>query len=247
MTPTDVRDYRAHLVTVERRAPATVNRRLAALRKFFGWAKGRKLITELPTDPVKGVPTAPRAPKSLAKREVDRIIREAERRGKKRDVAILLTLRHTGLRVGELCDLRLGDIEVGERKGQLTVREGKGRKHRTVPLNVDVRRALTHYLAVRPRVADDALFISQKTKRGLSAHAVAALVAGYARRAGLPDVTPHTLRHSFAKHLLDAGEPLPTVAAALGHTNLNTTAIYTQPSARDLERAVGRLATEADR
>src|SRR3982750_4742446 len=56
VTPTDVRAYRAHLVTVQRRAPATVNRRLAALKKFFAWAKGRKLITELPTEPVKGVP-----------------------------------------------------------------------------------------------------------------------------------------------------------------------------------------------
>ena len=60
VTPTDVRDYKAHLVTVERRAPATVTRQLAALRKFFLWAKGRRLITELPTDPVKGVTAAPR-------------------------------------------------------------------------------------------------------------------------------------------------------------------------------------------
>ncbi len=112
-------------------------------------------------------------------------------------------------------------------------------------VNADVRRTLAQYLAVRPRVDDDHLFISQKTKHGLSTHAVEALVASYARRAGLEDVTPHTLRHSFAKHLLDAGEQLPTVAAALGHSNLNTTAIYTQPSARDLERAVNRLAWDA--
>ena len=81
VTPTDVRDYKAHLVTVERRAPATVNRRLAALRKFCLWAKGRRLITELPTDPVKGVTAAPRSPNPWGKRKGDRLIRLAHRRG----------------------------------------------------------------------------------------------------------------------------------------------------------------------
>ena len=143
VTPTDVRDYKAHLVTVERRKPATVNRRLAALRKFFAWAKGRKLITELPTDPVKGVPQDRRAPRALEQREVNKVIREAEHRGKQRDHAVLMVLRHTGLRVSELCALRLADVDISERKGTLTVRRGKGAKHRELPLNADVRRALT--------------------------------------------------------------------------------------------------------
>jgi site-specific recombinase XerD len=244
VTPTDVRDYKAHLVTVERRKPATVNRRLAALRKFFTWAKGRRLISELPTDPVKGVPQDRRAPRSLEAREVNRLIREAERRTKKRDIALLKTLRHTGLRVSELCALRLGDVETGERKGTLIVRRGKGAKHRELPLNADVRTAINQYLAVRPRVDDDHLFLSQKTKQGLSTQAVTDVVARYARLAGLEHVTPHTLRHTFGKGLLDAGVDLVTVAALLGHTNLNTTAIYTQPSARDLARAVEKLEWE---
>src|SRR5579871_316954 len=103
VTPTDLRDYRGYLRTVQRRAAATVNRRLAALRAFFRWAKGKGLISELPTDEVKGVPIPRRAPKSLAKRDVDRLLRAAEREGNKRNHAILLLLRHTGLRVGELC------------------------------------------------------------------------------------------------------------------------------------------------
>jgi site-specific recombinase XerD len=244
VTPTDVRDYRASLVAVERRKPATVNRRLAALRKFFAWAKGQRLITELPTDAVKGVPQDPRAPRSLERREVGKLLREAERRAPPRDRAILLTLRHTGLRVGELCALRLGDIDISERKGTLVVRQGKGAKQRELPLNADVRAALSRYRRVRPQVDDDHLFLSQKTKGALSTQAVTDVVARYARLAGLEAVTPHTLRHSFGKHLLDAGEALPTVAAALGHSNLNTTAIYTQPSVRDLVRAVEKLERE---
>jgi integrase/recombinase XerD len=243
VTPTDIREYKSHLVTVQRRKPATVNRHLAALKKFFTWAKGAGLITELPTDTVKSVPQAPRAPHALEKREVDRLIRMAEHAGKKRDLAILLTLRHTGIRVGELCALRTGDVVVSERKGLLTVRRGKRNKYREIPLNADVRHAIAVYLSVRPRVADDHLFISQRGG-GLREQAVQNLVAKYARQAGLEDVTPHTLRHTFGKHTLDAGADLVTVAALLGHERLETTAIYTQPGPRDLERAVARLEQE---
>jgi site-specific recombinase XerD len=244
VTPTDLRDYRSHLVGVERRQPATVNRRLAALRRFFLWAKAAGRCTEVPTDGVKGVPASPRSPKSLEKREVDRLIRMAERSGKKRDLALLQVLRHTGLRVGELCDLRLADIDLSERKGTLTVRQGKGAKHRTVPLNADVRHALGVYLAVRPRTDDDHCFLGQRG-RGLSEQAVWYLVTKYARQAGLEDVSPHTLRHSFGKQLLDATKDLVAVAALLGHEKLETTAIYTQPSERDLARAVALLEREA--
>jgi integrase/recombinase XerD len=244
VTPTDVRDYKAHLVSLERRQPATVNRRLAALRRFFLWAKAVGRASEVVTDGVKGVPQAPRSPKSLEKREVDRLVRMAERSGKKRDLAILQVLRHTGLRVSELCALSLNDIDVSERKGALTVRSGKGAKFRTIPLNADARHALAVYLSVRPRVADDHLFIGQRG-RGLSEAAVWYLVSKYARQAGLEDVSPHTLRHTFGKQLLDLTKDLVAVAALLGHEKLETTAIYTQPSERDLARAVALLEREA--
>ena len=243
VTPTDVRDYKSHLVSVERRQPATVNRRLAALRRFFLWAKAAGRCSEVSTDGVKGVPASARSPKSLEKREVDRLVRMAERSGKKRDLALLQVLRHTGIRVGELCDLRLDDVDVSERKGSLTVRRGKGAKFRTIPLNADVRHALGMYLAVRPRTDNEHLFIGQRG-RGLSEAAVWYLVSKYARQAGLEDVSPHTLRHTFGKHLLDATKDLVAVAALLGHEKLETTAIYTQPSARDLARAVALLERE---
>ena len=242
-TPTDVRDYKAHLVSIERRRPATVNRRLAALRRFFLWAKAAGRASEVVTDSIKGVPQAPRSPKSLEKREVDRLVRMAERSGKKRDLAILHVLRHTGIRVGELCALRTGDIDISDRKGSLTVRRGKGAKFRTVPLNADVRQALGVYLAVRPRVSDDHLFVGQRG-HGLSEAAVWYLVTKFARQAGLEDVSPHTLRHSFGKQLLDATKDLVAVAALLGHEKLETTAVYTQPSERDLARAVALLERE---
>ena len=243
VTPTDVRDYKAHLRTIRRRQAATVNRRLAALRRFFSWAKATGRIGELPTEGVTGVPSAPRSPKSLTKREVDRLLREAEKAQNKRNLAILLLLRHTGLRVGELCNLRLGDVTTSERKGSLLVR-GKGDKDRVLPLNADVRQALDAYRAVRPTVSDDHLFIGQRGEP-LQPEAIQLIVRKYAQRAGLPWVTPHSLRHSFAKHVLDAGADLATVSRLLGHERLETTAIYTQPTARDLDEAVRRLERDA--
>jgi integrase/recombinase XerC len=244
VTPTDLREYRGFLRTVEHKQAATINRRLAALRKFFVWAKGVGKIAELPTEQVKGVPAAPRTPKALAKREVDRLIREAERHGNKRNLAIVQLLRHTGLRVGELCNLRLGDVAISERKGEVLVRGGKGNKDRTIPLNNDVRRAVEAYKEVRPPVAGDHLFVGQRGQP-LRPQGVQIVVAKYAQRAGLPEVTPHVLRHTFAKHVLDAGEDLATVQRLLGHERLETTAIYTQPTARDLEAAVRRLEADA--
>lgn len=121
---------------------------------------------------------------------------------------------------------------------------GKGAKQHTVPLNQVVRAALAAYLAVRRERPDGGqhseLFLGQ---RGLlNRHAAEKLVGKYADRVGLAAFSPHSLRHSFAKCLLDAGEDLVTVQTLLGHERLDTAArCYTQPGARDLEEAVGRL------
>lgn len=243
VTPTDVREYRGYLINVEHRQPSTVNRRLAALRRFFQWARAVGLARELPTENVKGVASSPRAPRWLEKRDVDRLIRTVERHGNIRDLAIVLTLRHTGIRVSELCSLQRSDVEASERKGSLTVRSGKGSKFRVLPLNVDARRAITSYLEVRPTVSTDRLFVGQRGE-GIGPRAVELLITKYGRLAGVEDVTPHTLRHSFGKHALDAGADLVSVAALLGHQRLETTAIYTTPSQRDLERVVARLVEE---
>jgi integrase/recombinase XerC len=249
ITPTDVRDFRAQLRDREHRAPATVNRKLAALRSYFQWAITTGRRADSPVAPVKDVREEPRRPRWFVKRDLDRLLRELEAAAKPsvrvRDRAILLLLRHTGLRVGELVSLRVRDVALSERKGQLRV-VGKGAKERTIPLNQTVRSALAAYLAVRrerPDASDEsALFLGQRGP--LNRQAVEKLVQKYAQRAGLEGFSPHSLRHSFAKSLLDAGEDLVTVQTLLGHERLDTTARYTQPGAHDLEEAVGRLDEE---
>src|SRR5215212_4633624 len=121
ITPTDIRDYRSHLLNVERRAPATIQRRLTTLRKFCQWALAHEQATEDPTKGVKSVASVPRAPRWLEKKDVDKLLRAGERSGNKRDLAILATLRHTGLRVSELCSLKVESLQLAERKGQLQV------------------------------------------------------------------------------------------------------------------------------
>jgi len=112
---------------------------------------------------------------------------------------------------------------------------------RKVPLNADVRKALKAWLEVRPEVDHDFLFVGQK-KGPLGVQGIQRMVRKYARLAGLEGVTPHALRHTFGKNLVDAGVSLDRVARLMGHSSLDITAIYTRPGPEDLENAVERIA-----
>jgi site-specific recombinase XerD len=157
-----------------------------------------------------------------------------------RDAAIVKLILFAGLRVGEIVQLRVNDIILYERKGSVVVREGKGTKRREIPLNAKARKALSGYLFMRPNVDSDGLFLGQRNE-GVQSKTIQRAVHRFAKKAGLKNVTPHTLRHSFAKALIDAGVSLEKVATLLGHSNLNTTRIYTTPGEEDLEDAVWRI------
>ena len=243
--PTDIRQFRSHQQTVRKLKPATINRCLASLRSFFEWARGQKFVTINPASDVPLVEIQQIAPKSLTRTELNRLTREAEKDAHggihqgARNLAIIQTLRYTGLRVQELCDLTLEDIEIRERKGLLTVRSGKGEKYRQIPLNNESRRAIRAYLDVRPERGHDQLFLGQRGP--MSTEAIRRVAAKYADRAGVQNVSPHVFRHSFGRGLIDSGVDLVTVAALFGHSKIETTMIYTQPRPEDLEAAVGEL------
>jgi integrase/recombinase XerC len=236
--PEDLRDYRQHLLAVRRAAPATINRRISALRAFFAFLAARGEIPSNPAARLSGVRTARPAPKALSETELRRLLREARRSPHPLHRAVILLLAHTGLRASELCALRLADVILSERRGKIVVR-GKGEKVREVPLNAEAREALREWLSVRPAAPDDALFVGRRGR--LTPSGVWRIVREYARRAGV-EAHPHVLRHTFATRLLrEAGADLVTVAEILGHESLNTTARYTRPSEADLEAAVERL------
>jgi integrase/recombinase XerC len=242
--PLDIAEFRQHLLNRGQK-PTSINRALAALSAFFEWAVKEGYARTNPVREVKRVRQVAPAPKSLGRKDMLRLMRAVRAGGNTRDIAIVTLLLHTGLRVAELCSLQTEDLKLGERSGEVRVRYGKGMKERIVPLNATARRALQDWLEERGD-APGPVFTRQKgfTGEGLTPRRVQYMIRDYAIAAGLEGVSPHTLRHTFCKSLVDAGESLDRVAALAGHANLNTTARYTQPTRKDLQKAVDRLAWE---
>jgi len=167
--------------------------------------------------------------------------------GRQRDFSMVTLMLNTGLRLAELVNVELGDIELSERKGSVFVRHGKGNKERRIPLNADARKALRDWLAIRPETPGNTfLFIALESEAdgSLSHRTVQRIVRRYGQEAGLPHLSPHTLRHTFAKNLVNNGVSLEKVAVLLGHSSLETTRIYITPSAQDLAQAVSRIEIE---
>lgn len=238
ITPTDVRDYRAFLLNTEKRTPATINRKLASIRVFTRWAIARGFIESDPANQIKSVKEVAKPPRWLDRKEVHALQRAAEK-GEPRDLAILLLMLNTGLRVSEVAGLTLGDLTIGERKGEMVVR-GKGQKVRTIPLNAEIRKVLRAYLENRPKVKHTALFVGQKGEP-LGKQGIQYQIRMMAEQAKLDGVSPHSLRHTFAKNLVDVQVSLDQVATLMGHSSLTTTARYTKPSQQDLAHAVEKL------
>lgn len=244
--PRDISEYRGYLVRNGAK-PATANRKLIALRRFFQWAKRAELCTGSPFEVLERVLVRQQranTPRWLTRSEQLTLLRAVRKAEDLRDLALMQTLLGTGLRISELADLQIVDLEMGERGGWLTVRHGKGGKARRVPLDNATRQVLAAYLEARKEEPEEELFLGQRGP--ISAPAVHYLVKQYAYQAQLEGVTAHTLRHTFAKNLVDAGVPLDQVATLLGHESLDTTRIYTRPSVGDLERAVRRAGGEVD-
>ncbi len=259
VTPLDIREYRKHLTDTKKMKPASVNRLLAALRAYFSWARETGLIATSPTNGIRSIAQGPRAPHWLDREETYALLRAAreaiqlaEAKGlvpsanlARRDAAIVAIMINAGLRVSEVCALNVDDVKPSARSGQVTVRQGKGRKFRIIPLNRDARKALQEWRKVRPPDAGELLFIGRRGEplrpRGVQ-RAIKQLAS--AAKLDTEQVTPHALRHTFGKNLVDANVSLDRVAILMGHANLNTTAIYTTPSDADLAAAVESIAWE---
>ncbi len=245
----DIRDWHAYQQQVERAAPATMNRRLVALKQFFQWTMRSHHLTDNPTADVHTIRLGPPKLRSLEPAEVRRLLRAAK--AHVRDYAILEVLLGTGIRVGELLHLQVGDVTVRDRSGCLIVRAGKRNAYREIPLSRDVRHALlayvqqTHPDAPNPRAALWIGAAGPLTQRS----SVLRLLSKYALQAGLPHISPHMLRHTFATRYLAANpDDIRGLAHLLGHASLDTVMRYTTPSLADLchrmERVDNQLLTE---
>ncbi|RJX17222.1 MAG: integrase [Desulforudis sp.] len=239
VTSLDVADYRRRLLNKNRK-PATVNLHLDALSSFFSWAISAGLVPIDPTKGVKRVPEQKSAPRWLARQELGALVRAAQKHGTLRDRALLAVLVHAGLRASEAVNLKIQDVIIRERSGHVAVRRGKGGKYREVPLNATARKMIQEWLSDHP--GGEWLFPGRNSDP-LTSRAAQKRLKELGRLAGV-EVTPHRLRHTFCKMLVDAGESLDRVATLAGHANLNTTARYIRPGMQDLERAVEKLAWE---
>jgi integrase/recombinase XerD len=222
-------------------SPATLQRKAACLRSFYRHLRREELIVHDPTNDLRSPPKLMRLPKVLSREQVAKLLEQPKGASPLalRDKALLELMYACGLRISEAITLEVADVDSEE--GMLRAR-GKGSKERIVPVGSSAIRALGRYLArarpmlVRARV-ESSLFVNHRGTR-LTRQGVYKIIQNYAHSAGLAErMTPHTLRHTFATHLLAGGCDLRSLQEMLGHADLATTQIYTHLSAERLKDA----------
>src|SRR3989441_7822691 len=213
---------------------SSVARKVAAVRSCYAYLSAEGLI---PGNPTEGL-TSPRVgktlPKAISPNEVDELLEQPARKSTpeaKRDRAMLELLYATGMRVTELVSLDVENLHLDPRNGYVRCL-GKGANERSIPIHIHAVEALEAYLeesrAFMVRNKDEhALFVNRRGDR-LTRQGFWLILKGYAKAANLSkDITPHTLRHSFATNMLRGGMPLRNVQEMLGHANISTTQVYT--------------------
>jgi integrase/recombinase XerC len=249
-------DFRSYVRFLGRKnlSRAAVQLRFCSLRTFYKFLVRHGVVTASPIKNI-ALPKMPkRLPKYLTKQQMEdllcapvKVLEIPKKKGAGRpvsavacyrDVAILETIYSCGLRVSELCGLRVEDIDWNE---QLVRVRGKGKKERLVPIGAPALEAIKSYWLSLPQFPGAALpvFLSEtKSRSPMSRVMLARRLKKYLALAGLdPSLTPHKLRHSYATHLLDAGADLRSVQELLGHAHLVTTQVYTHVSTDRLKKA----------
>ena len=222
VTEDDIKLYLAYLIGDQKRNPATVALVRAALKFHYDDLLKRGIVTLKTPKIQKKLPTV------LTKDEVRKLI-EAAPTQKSR--MIMMLLYSSGLRVSECCNLKLSDLELGQKMGW--VRCGKGGKDRLFILSEGFVEGTKGFLGGRSAT----YLFANRSGAPLSARNIQKIVATSARRAGIgKSVSPHTLRHSFATHLLESGESIRKIQELFGHSNMQTTQIYTRVSTEELRK-----------
>ncbi len=245
-TTDSIRGFLANLAD-NNYSPATMARKIATLRSFYKWAERKSITTGNPMTMIRTPRQSKRLPKAITVEQVEQLLSapdDSEVLGR-RDRAMLETLYSTGIRVSELVQLGLDDLD---QTGQALRVQGKGKRERLVPLGSHALHAIGRYIEMvqnDPRFslawAEDnlvrPLFLNKHGSR-LSSRSVRRKLDKYLRQIGLdPSISPHTLRHSFATHLLDNGADLRSVQELLGHQSLSTTQVYTHLTTQRIQES----------
>jgi integrase/recombinase XerC len=231
----NVRGYMA-LLNEKEYSKATIARKLATLRSFYKFLVKRGRVSSNPVTAIRTPKQEKKLPKFLEYEEIKRLLDAPPTNNwlGARDRAILETIYSTGIRVSELVALNMDDIDF---LGEVVHVRGKGKKERIAPIGSSALQAIQHFMEFRNKRAQisdnfDAkvLFVNKHGQR-LSTRSVRRKMDKYLKMAGLdPSISPHTLRHSFATHMLNNGADLRSVQELLGHQSLSTTQIYTHLS-----------------
>lgn len=229
-----VLDYIMHMKSEQEYASSTVARKVAAIKSFFHYLVEQAKLEDDPTATLDSPKVRKRLPKSIDQRDLERLLAEPSReRTPKalRDRALLEILYATGLRVTELVSLNVDDVDLAS--GTLRLLRTKDKSERIVPIHQRAIEPLTDYLDQgRIQLLRDpeepALFLNHRGHR-LTRQGLWLIVKHYVREVGIvEDITPHTLRHTFATHLIEKKADLEYVQELLGHANISTTQVYTQ-------------------
>jgi integrase/recombinase XerD len=222
-------------------APATVARKVAAIKSFFDFLVSEEVIKSDPTENLSSPRVGKSLPKPLSPAEVEALLGEPAKLSSpeaKRDVAMMELLYAGGMRVSELVAMNTVDVNLGAGFVRCF---GKGSKERIIPIHKKAAQALEEYLSeARPLLRhkeEDALFLNRRGER-LTRQGFWLILKAYAKAAGLKTgVTPHTLRHSFATHMLSGGADLRAVQELLGHANISSTQVYTHLTSEHVRQA----------
>jgi integrase/recombinase XerC len=218
-------------------AKTTIARRLASLRSFFRYCQREGFVTSNPAKALRTPRVGRKLPHFLTIEQITKLLEAppANEVEGLRDRALLETMYSAGLRVAELVGM---DVDAWDRDANIVRVFGKGRKERIAPIGRHASRALERWLEVRQPAPDakpadrDAMFLNRFGTR-LTTRSVGRMLEKYLAQSGLDQITtPHTLRHTFATHLLDGGADLRSVQEMLGHKSLTTTQIYTHVSTK---------------
>ena len=233
---------------------ATTARKIATLRSFHKWMEKRSLIERNPMLVIRTPKQAKRLPKAVSVEQIEQLLAAPDDSTLlgARDRAILETLYSTGIRVSEVVGIDRADLDDA---GESILIRGKGRRERVVPLGTHALSALRRYVAMHDTELAAAgmtgdgempLFVNKHGGR-LSSRSVRRKVTKYLEEVGLdPEISPHTIRHSFATHLLDNGADLRSVQELLGHQSLSSTQVYTHLSNRRMRDAYDKAHPRAE-
>lgn len=229
----EISDYKKYLLG--RYSSATANRKLGTLKRYYEFLCNTDVIDKNPMRLIRNVKIVHREERCLERRDVENMILKSKN---SRDRAIIATLASTGLRVSELIDIKISDID--SRHNVRIV--GKGDKPRLVHLNDTTMKYIDEYMSVRKNDSDGYLFTSNRGTK-MMVRSIQETLKNIGNRAGVENMHPHKLRHYLASELLDRGVDMSTIQTILGHSNITTTQIYAE--IRDKRIAVEKTLSQS--